>query len=1008
MNKFLNDFCTASYPLVVKLLTRAGMSISVALTVRWFYRRCKQNLEIQDFVPPSMELDTFDVRAKLNSYKEYLLMRGRLLRIAIRRPVTVADYSMMIEQHVTRYPDLRSQLINLKEQVECYMPKNGSHPEAAMFRRAVSEYLTTVVHKAGYTPYYVSRASSDQFDGSRYFYHTKDLSQEFRHDPVTDNHCILMVDVDYFADMKAWLRLMRPILMYSFVPTRISARRSEYSYNISDGQVHYYVQGGGEYHHGLWSYMGDIVEVDFDDGSLGVFNLEQRAIPGDPDHRMIFLIPIAHVPWPASTLVPRSGAVLQRRDLTSGYFFDPITDEVSVSCGTYSVELPGILYRSIYERLCNKKDAPIVADVERMLRDSSIPNFQIVAPLLFNSLNVPFKVNVIKTSLMTSNYHPLTEKSLVSEDGKPMGESASSALVYPGACFPTNSESSELSTIKGRVEKPKNGVIPPKIYKQYASEFVTSFVRVVHQGVPWQIAQVKEKQNEPLQKARIEQIEAIVTTNSSNRLAAFVKAEPYATPNDPRNITTMAPSCTLMMSCYTYAFKNDVLKHTPFYAPGLTPQETCTRLATLSTDGVVTTDYSRFDGSVSKWLQQNIVQAAYLRWVKTGSFTKEFIHWFDLVFMQRAQTKAGVQYDPGYGTRSGSPITTDANTMINAFIVFVALRMLKFSVKESINKLGVYCGDDGYTPFTEGLIEMLTLVSKDLGLTLEAETRKSGPYSFLGRKFIDPVLIPDSYQDMKRTLCKLHLVRNGPESLEQRLANKAAGYLVTDPVTPLLSHWAKRVLAITSKDAKNQTHEEAYKMEHPWPQYDIDRITESVCADLGIDRIELQAKIDLINAVQSLDDFPVLFEWAEPTKVDCVRSGDLMVTGAHIEVIKQQNAEATKQAINAQTLAQSGPKPKGKPKRKPKPKGPKSGCSRPDAKRGAAVNELSTVATPSAGSCGKHSNGPSGKAPPFHRKPTKNGHPNGKPKQRSNTNGPTSVSRGPAGHSSSNNNGSQP
>jgi len=127
------------------------------------------------------------------------------------------------------------------------------------------------------------------------------------------------------------------------------------------------------------------------------------------------------------------------------------------------------------------------------------------------------------------------------------------------------------------------------------------------------------------------------------------------------------------MSRYVYAFKTDVLLQLDWYGPGKTPVEAIQRFRAFGENGYVVTDYSRFDGTISQWLQNHVVKAAYCRWICPEE-RANFVDYFQKVFIRRARSDQGFEYDPGHGTRSGSPITTDGNTMINAFVHYAALR----------------------------------------------------------------------------------------------------------------------------------------------------------------------------------------------------------------------------------------------------------------------------------------------------------------------------------------------
>lgn len=876
-------------PSAVKNVQRARHLLNALTCIKIMHilkRRLDSQLysHIPEFVPIGHITPSF-----LEQLKMYVCRKKAEIMIFALRLINrynASTVSSLIENATTRMNDTRKDLLRVQSNIKVFPMASSSihsHPVSAMWRTGINAYLTNVVQDAGFKPYHVSRSNTDTGAGSRYFYFVKDLGIKYSSDSIDQDTAIIMTDVDYYANMNAWLLLNRPILMYTLYPEKASYNNEEYSYYLQphNNTIRYNVSGGASYEHHLWNYDHDTICTFDINQDLLTYSVEQRKIQGDDNHRIIMILPVARVKYPYGYLIPLQHCGLARRDLTKGYLYNTVTDQLSIMVTEqHSAELTGQLYEAIKQRLLNKKAPPLVSDIERLLRDNGISNHALMAPLLYNYMDVELVRNVIPTTELTTNYLPIEQGSLSTEDGRPGGSSAMSNLVFPGASFPAISESSDLSTIYRRVFIPCNTVVPPRLYNNFADDFIDLVVgNHAGQGTPLALHEVIEQQNGPLQRARIEQVKYTVSLNSGNRLEAFVKNEPYSTPSAPRNITTMAGELTLMLSSFTYAFKRQVLKQHKFYSPGMSPQQICDRLQELTTfNGIVNTDYTKFDGSISEWLQR-LVYRIYARWLKQNQIG-EFRHWFELVFINKARTKMGVRYNPYWGTRSGSPFTTDGNTMINAFVVFCALRKLRHTKEEAFAALGLYCGDDGYTAYVDGLTEMLITAAKELGLTLDIEHQVTGPYSYCGRRFIDPMLCHDSYQDIKRTLPKLHVVRNGATSLEQRLTNKAAGYLVTDSQTPLIGNWARKVLELTGLEARDLSHEESYKMSFPWPQDNADLIRENVANDLDMTIAELDSMCESIDATTSLDEFPILQEWDPEHKVTCVRSG--LLEAVHI------------------------------------------------------------------------------------------------------------------------------
>lgn len=614
---------------------------------------------------------------------------------------TVREYSRLIERKLTRCKNLRHLFVN-NDIMRLYpMRVSHSHPTAASYRSAVNIYMNDIVKAKGYKPYNVSCSATDRGPGSRYFYGLKDLAIPFQDDEITDEHVLIMCDVDYYTDMNKWLSYFRPILMYTFTPTKCVGRTKDYAYRLVDGHVEFHVAGGSSYRHKLWGYTGDVVStVREEDDTLLVFNIEQREIPGDEFHRYIAITPMVSVPAPYHWWLKDCDRYpLERLCFDQGEYnvlYEPVRDTISVAAnGAWQcVTLQGKVYEAIKQRIANKTSPPVVSDIERLMRAAGDEDAACNAPLIFNMMNLDLRKNVVITNGVVSSFQPLG--SLITEDGKPSGTQISPPLVSEPAVFPVRGVCADEATIRGRIDAVKNVKVPPREYKQYAEEFVDLVVIKSGRGCPLSFAEVQKLQATVQQRARTKVVQATLTTNVINRLQAFIKAEPYANVTDPRNITTMAPELTIMMSAYTYGFKQQVLKNVHWFGPGKNPNQTIKALSRLQANGKdwLAIDYSRLDGTVSEFLQKHVMFACYMRWA-SPEYRPELDHLLKQVFIQSGTTATGLKFKPGWGTRSGSPCTTDGNTLICAYVLYCALRNLGYEKQEAFDKIGLVYGDDG-------------------------------------------------------------------------------------------------------------------------------------------------------------------------------------------------------------------------------------------------------------------------------------------------------------------------
>lgn len=834
----------------------------------------------------------------------------------IGRLIPVSWWSKWIEKYICRSRvDWRVLLDHALVDLSILRPsRNHTHGNSASYRTSINIALKRLVESQGFVPYQVSGAKSDHgdSDGCRYFYGIKDLKIHYKNDKVGERHVLLMTDVDYHLNINEYMRLGQPIMMYTLCPKQPGKVTDEYAFYFLDDEIHYDVSGGAKYVHQLWDYNGDTVSVIDQAGAMIVFDVCQKEIEGDQDHRIIGLYPAAKVPFPFWLNFDVEEGFKRKKVTYNGYNIIRHSDLVSMSLNgsTSSYTLSEAVYIAVRKRFERAKTPLNIGDIERHLNNTGIPNAPLAAAQVIECierLSAEGLLNIPKSPLTTAiqtcyqTLHPL-----VNEDGKPCAVMLTSPLVTNPAVFPTKSFNNDVATITGRVDRVRNGQWPQKWYENAAREFINLLVpeRIAGNGAPLGTAAVNERQNRPMQQARTRLAQNQLSVKTHNVLKAFTKAEGYSNFTDPRNITTMSASLTIMLSGFTYAFKDNVLKHLWWYAPGKTPSEMIDQLSIICRNGCIVSDFSRLDGSVSMFLQLKVVYAAYMKWFG-DDYKVEFKNHFDSVFKNSAVTAHGYRYQPGYGTRSGSPLTTDGNTMILAYVCFCALLKTGLTSESAWNGLGLYCGDDAVNSAHPRFEETFKLVCRDIGLTVEVETLKVGsPVPFLGRVFWDPVTCRDSIQDPRRTLPKLHLApKRETFGIEQMAYNKAAGYFATDKYTPVIGTWARKVMVITGfSEVDALSTEDAWRISNAWPQEREENCRELFKHCMQLDEDELTRWEQLINDADNLAAFPTIWDNERQAKIDCVFNGELIRCSATLRIIHKPKKEALLECQKEKTI----------------------------------------------------------------------------------------------------------
>nr|Q3KSM3.1 RecName: Full=RNA-directed RNA polymerase; Short=RdRp; AltName: Full=RNA replicase [Pieris rapae virus]AAY27743.1 RNA-dependent RNA polymerase [Pieris rapae virus] len=879
-------------------------------------------------------------------------------------PFNSEQFSRIMETSTERKPDLRPLLVPAHETIEVYPCNNiHSHPRSAEFRSSANEYLVRSVRRAGYPPYVVSSSKRDFCDGNRFFYCPKDFGMQFRNDPISNNHALVFTDVDYYANMNRWLQLFLPTCLYTLVPTRLNYSNDEFAYRFENNEIVYNVTGGGEYRHSLWDYKGDTVTVVDEYGNLLIFDIEQRRVQGDEQHRLIWLLPKAKITDPLWIVGPTEwyDKLLVRKTVQQGrlkILWEPIADDLSIGLhgSNYSVSLKGELFEAIRTRISCKDSTPYVSDVERMLREAKHKNFLTDAPILYHCFqdDVIIRPNVVKTGSFPVTYNAIPKKApSVTEDPKMPGQVVTTPLVSQPALFAGKGFNADKACIEGRIEKVRNVTKFPIKYVRYAAEFVKLVIpeTIAGTGVPNSIGMIREEQDKVAQRARFDRVAPIMSTQTENSIKAFIKTEMYAAAKAPRNISTMAPEITIQSSAYSLPMAK-IFKKIPWYCPGKNPKEITLRLAEVCLQDpdheLEEGDYTCMDGTQSPDYSDLLLLPIYMRYF-AKQYRGQFKNLYNQIYKQRATTSSGVPYNPEMTIRSGSSITTHAGTLNNAFNIYAALRDMGYDETTAWDKVGAVFGDDSLNANHQGEFHSyIEHVTKVLGMRYKSNLRERGqPVLFLGRYFVDPITSYDSFADPMRTIGKLHATANKNVSVEQGAANKAHGYITTDSKTPIIGAWARRVLEITKKKFKNGTGEEQYRCSNAWPQKDEAAIRAAMAAVLEVDEAQLIAQNEAVLKVNSLDQFPVVFDTYYDHKQLAEVDGQLVGTDLHIKEEDERQPETSIDSVPS-----TGPPPSnGDPNAGGKPTdGPSKGKRKVKGRRPRTAGDPATLRLTDAGS----------------------------------------------------------
>lgn len=802
------------------------------------------------------------------------------------------------------------------------VPKSHSHGEAASERNAATEMMQAAVVAVGLDPFFWSPSMREAGELARRSYYTlADLQQSPRWDTVGENSVIVMTDVDYYVDMPQVISMGHPILLYSFHPEAVSGTVKNGFFTIdARDHVHYRVTGGKDVCHQIWNYNQDTIYVPQYCNTISQYLVNNlchliglTAVPGavvahvdkhslSPHRSIISIVPFARVG--AGFVTDSMGSRLKRMkyyDADSGFLkLNFIKSDGPVVSVGYPEQLGCAVLpladfeSSVHAHTMTK--ANLLSDTVRRAKGISAQQaitlhayLQVAGGAIQAEVHQPGQLAPHFEAFHGVRDNPYAVTKEYAREYAPCPVSQSSI-------FPLLSENNDISCLEGRITAPQIKAkaslnITPKHYR-WAKEFIRLLVPedLAHIGVPWSLHEVAEKQDKPLQRARTEKHE-FDTEVQNMFIMAFQKKEAYEVGNNPRNISTCPTPHVLNLSTFTYAFKDQVLKKTTWYIPCLTPAAIAERMQAMAQqhETLIETDASRFDGSLTRFVRVYVELAAYLRWI-SRAYSADLRRLIEAEHNCAARN-ATQRYSTEYTRASGSPLTTDGNSMINAFASFCMERSAGEDRDVAWSRIGLVAGDDGVRPGTVST-SCVSKTTADLGLSYKIErvAHRGEPIAILSRVFLDPWTTPASIQSPRRSLTKLHTTTDRALAIEQVGYVRTGAYLVTDGKTPFISHWCRayrRNLAAAFKERSeiDKCQDLPYwvrsseSLTEPWPQEICASAWEYVAADIGVSAGELQDHCNELDAYTGdVSDLPVLQIDHKDHKIDVVIGGEI-VTG---------------------------------------------------------------------------------------------------------------------------------
>nr|WPR18277.1 MAG: RNA-dependent RNA polymerase [flactilig virus 1] len=767
------------------------------------------------------------------------------------------------------------------------------HPESAALRNAAASAITTACAELGFDQHCLQAADCESRGAvsETLIYHWfRDLVRLYRVDLVRENAAVTMVDVDYYVDMRAVLATGKPVILYTLMPEKAADRCGDYTYRFEGDEVVADSGNGVVYRHELWDYRVDQVTA-ATQTVLTLYDVCRLRLAAN--RYVVCFVPRLHLPVLACVPGFKLPPMLRRRRIgTNGVTClasaaEPtklslaLQHPLAFDSITLEVEIVEIVRRRLEAMTASR--VLDISDTARWLESLNLfkgPAAQVAALLLVKYVSgQPVELGDVPT-LMDMRERPAVRSQAVQSgsgrppvappsfvppgdgDGRAVGAVLTPPLVEQPAVAPVRAPAQDVVTVHRRVIEPANRARPPLIYGKWACAFVSRVVPDEKRGLgrPIDLRQVIDHQIKPMQRLRNARAGPwhVAPFNVEHiAVRAFQKAEAYSGAKPARNISQVPVGHCLALSGYLLAMKKAVLVDHRWFGPGRDPAETTRAVEDIVCHGsVVARDFTNFDATISEWVFKHVTVPACMRWVasdQADSLRKLLMAETNA----KAKTRFGVTYSPGFGRLSGSPTTSDHNTIINAFVSFCGFMQAGYSIGRAWDALGIYYGDDSLESYPSTVDVHMASAASALGFTVKTSRLARGPYPFLGRYFTGGW----SFADPWRTMAKIHATYSRSESSGVVLANRIAGYMVTDAQTPILGVWCRRVMEILVEQGvvpkmSSMDHDDWWRCSQAWPQTGLDR--DAFLAVTGLAAGEVDQLEDAINRSRQLDELPTI------------------------------------------------------------------------------------------------------------------------------------------------------
>jgi len=720
-------------------------------------------------------------------------------------------------------------------EIQPYTANNHTHGTSAGERTTSLAWMRAAAESLGLTPVSLEMSKTEQRRGHLGERHLR-WPKDYAADPcLDDGNAQLIVDCDYYMDMPKVLRMFKPTLIYTMMPTQASNANGEVTWTwTEDNELDVHISGTGHYTHPVWNYNQDTVDVIYyGHWSIAwalkalnmpihrtIYNVDLKPI--STHHRIVCLTPICRLyhigAW--ASLAPVLG-----RFTTPLKRFEPVKDgkvsyrvmspsgmtRTSCLAGEMSCATLPENQHSVCEILhTNSKNGITPYHVSRVTGHTGDSERDETSQVVTAVITTP-PAGVVADPQMVNTKNFTIIKDVNQKAPVPSMHQFMLPL-YDAAHSPTRCKANDLACVEGRVTSVKSDKKMTAKIRKFALEFIEEYFR------PWKgdlllfdVDALYKKQTRPTQRNILD--DAMMGLNERNDIRSFQKAEKYGKWTHPRNISPVDARTKVVASRFQYAIAVIMKEALRGYTSGMDPPTIARRVARICANSNVVAlgDLSRQDGHISPAARE--LEEMLLRYLVADGdqyLVDEYLE----RYAEFGRTAFSVKYEIGTARTSGHPETSNFNSLLTRFILWLAQRFDGLSTLDIRARLTAFLGDDSILGDVTSKSLMGAASAVGQVMTVDFVERGHQGVEFLARKFGPGVWAgdPSSTCDILRTLAGIHVTPRCPDAPEVKLLEKARSLILSDHNTPGLGPFLRRVVELAAdEDPTIHTQTETFR-----------------------------------------------------------------------------------------------------------------------------------------------------------------------------------------------------